>query len=66
MENARRQERWYFKVHGTIVGPISTEQLHELLSGRRIGREQVVWREDGPTKKYVRAGVVKPVEAAAT
>jgi hypothetical protein len=46
---------WYYKQSGEAVGPVSTEQLQELLAAGRLQPRQAVWTPGSQSLLFVHA-----------
>jgi CheY-like chemotaxis protein len=44
MEPNPQPEGWYYKESGTLVGPVSAEEIRRLLGARRLQAGDTVWR----------------------
>jgi hypothetical protein len=52
----RIAEGWFYKHNAQTCGPISTEQLQELLTTGQLQACQAVWRQDRQRLLFVHAG----------
>jgi hypothetical protein len=58
----RREEQllegWYYKHNGQTCGPVSPEQVQEMLATGRLQPRQAVWKRDLQRLLFVHAGTV--------
>lgn len=46
MHSDRRPDGWHYRQNGQVCGPVSTEQLKQLLKVGKLAPQQAVWCED--------------------
>lgn len=44
MEHSAQPEKWYYKEKGGLIGPVSAEQVRQLLAGAQLRPGDMVWR----------------------